>query len=180
MTTRFDHLPTWLTRLGGHVTAAATALACTLGTALAQSDEPPAEVTGEPTQSGRGGQGLDLGFDLNVADNLYLIWIAGALVAAVVGALFHYRAQLESFIRRGVHPDRFGWSVYIAWFGVFLLLAFFALANADAGVHLALLVAFIVICLAGFLAGRLLWQFALFVLLAMCVAGLYRYWAQVA
>jgi hypothetical protein len=145
--------------------------------ARAQSDEPPEEFK---NPGGTGGSAPTLGFDLNAADNLYLIWLAGALVAAVLGALFHYRAQLTTFIRNGVHPDRFAGSVYILWFGVFLLLAFWVLWTADLGVHLLLFVCFVVACLAGLLAGRLLWQFAAVVLLVMCVVGAFRYFGMVA
>ena len=180
MTTRFDRLRARLMRPGGLFTGLMVTIALALGPARAQSDDPPAELTNDQPGADASGQGLDLGFDLNTAGNLYLIWVAGALVASIVGGLCHYRAGLERYIREGVHPDRFAWSVYIVWFGAFLLLTFGVLWSADAGVHLALLVAFVVACLAGFLAGRLLWRFALFMLVLMCVAGLYRYWAQVA
>jgi hypothetical protein len=150
--------------------------------AHAQSDDPPQSLRDPDGGSGGGSAApLDLGFQINADDNLYLIWLAGALVAAVFGALFHYRAQLEKFIRNGVHPQQFAGSVYIGWFGAFLLLAFLIpLWNADLGIHLLLLVSFIVVCLAGFLIGRLLWKFAVVVLVLMCLVGIFRHWGMVA
>lgn len=141
-------------------------------------EQPPASLQLPGATSS--GPGFTLEFNLNIPDNRYFIYLAVAFVFAVIGAALHYRAVLESQIRQGIHPYLFGWTVYIFWFGVFLLACFLILWNADLGIHLGLLVLFILACLAAQVSGRLILRYALIVLVLLVAVGAFRYWPLIA
>ena len=150
-------------------------LSVSLGTVWGQDQPPPALQPGS-SQRMPGGSGNPIEFDLNLADNLGFLWLAGAFVVAVFGAIIHYRARLEPLIREGVHPDHLRLTTYVFWLGVFLLLSFLVLWAADIGIHLIMLAVFVVAMLAVLVTGRLLWQPILLVLVCIIALGAYRYW----
>lgn len=162
-------------------------LACLIGlllasaAAMAQEQPPPSlqERTGAPNGAPRD-LGWSLDFGLNQSNNIFWILIAVSLILCALGAILFYRGRLREQVRVGIHPDHFLFTTYVVWFGIFLFLTFLILWEADPGIHLLLLVLFVVAFLAALVVGRLLVKLALLVLVLMIVTAAVRYWTLIA
>lgn len=140
---------------------------------VSAQQEPPASLTGEPARTGGGG--LELGWGLNLPDNLYFVFLGVAVVVSVVGAFLHYRAILESKIKEGTHPNKVRWGLYVFWFGVFLIVCFAVLWQADLGIHLAILLLFLLAMVFAAIAGKLLLNLALIAVVVLVGMTVYRH-----